>query len=70
MLKYKSICLFMKYSNNKINNISGKIFNMGQTQSHFVYFRPFLNKMTIIEQNLIIKIKMVCLGFKPVTSRW
>ena len=38
----------------------------------FVYFRPFLNTMTNIVQNLTImeEAKIMCLGFEPRTAGW
>ena len=43
---------------------------MGKTRPLFVYFRSFLNTMTIVVQNLTAKAKMVCLGFEPGTAEW
>ena len=40
---------------------------MGQTRPLFVYFRPFLNTMTIVVQNWTT---ISCLGFELGTSNW
>ena len=43
---------------------------MGQIRPLYAYFRPFPYTMTNIAQNSTIKVKMVRLGFEPVTAGW
>ena len=43
------------------------LLKIGQSQTLFVYFRPFLVTISIIQ---IEKVSMVCLGFEPVAVGW
>ena len=48
-------------------HLSIVFFKMGRSRPLFVYFRPFLITISIIQ---IDKAQMVCLGFEPAAEEW
>ena len=70
MPQYQNKCHSIRTNAKVSEQMPQYLLNIDLTRPLYVYFRPFLNITTNIEQYLTIKAQMVCLGFEPGTAEW